>query len=377
MPDPYFASKYGFSPYMACEHGCKYCDGRAEKYYVEGDFEKDIIIRKNLPELLHKEVPKLREKGFITISSGISDAYQPIEKEEKLMSSASEILAQNYIPASVLTKSNLILRDIEHWKEVNKKSRFLLMVSLTFTNDKHRKIFEPNTASVEERLEMLKVFKEQGMYTGVLAMPFIPFVSDNEKNIRGLLQKLKEIDIDFVMPGGLTLRPGRQKAGFMQIIKDNFPQHHSVTDKLFSQNRASGAAFSEYYNKLNSLTDRLLKEFNIPQNIPHYLYKDQYQIYDEVLILMNHLFNLFGDKKNELKRLGKAYKVYYNWLMEEKSYFARRRNLKADFIEDKFKELLNSGEFQKMTRNPKLTEFIKQVVFERRVFDYNSLKFTD
>ena len=81
----FMCGRYSFSPYMACSHGCVYCDGRAEKYWVEGDFEKDIVVRKNLPELLSVELPKLRETATITIGSGISDAYQPPEIEEELM----------------------------------------------------------------------------------------------------------------------------------------------------------------------------------------------------------------------------------------------------------------------------------------------------
>ena len=70
----FVVGKYSFSPYMACQHGCVYCDGRAERYYVEGDFERDIVVRENLPDLLAREIPRLREKGFVSMGSGISDA---------------------------------------------------------------------------------------------------------------------------------------------------------------------------------------------------------------------------------------------------------------------------------------------------------------
>ncbi len=68
---------------MACQHGCAYCDGRAERYFVEGDFAGDIVVRPNVPDKLSIEIPKLREKGFITVGSGITDAYQPVEAERE------------------------------------------------------------------------------------------------------------------------------------------------------------------------------------------------------------------------------------------------------------------------------------------------------
>ncbi len=65
---------------MACGHGCAYCDGRAERYWVEGDFQRDIVARENIAELLRAELPRLRERAPIAVGSGISDAYQPVEE---------------------------------------------------------------------------------------------------------------------------------------------------------------------------------------------------------------------------------------------------------------------------------------------------------
>jgi len=112
LVDTLFPGKYRLSPYQACQHACKYCDGRAEKYYVEGDFEKDIIIKRNLPELLEMELRKIKERGTVAINSGTSDSYQPVENEEKIMRRVAEILLKYKLPASIMTKSSLIMRDI-------------------------------------------------------------------------------------------------------------------------------------------------------------------------------------------------------------------------------------------------------------------------
>jgi len=236
--------KYGFSPYSACQHGCIYCDGRAEKYFVEGEFNKDIVIRKNLPELLAKEMKNLKEPGFISIGSGISDAYQPVEESEQLMKRCAEEIAVTDFPVTLLTKSSLVMRDIDAWSEVHRRSGFLLMVSLTFLDDTLRSTFEPGASSVEERLEMIKAFKKAGMYVGVLAMPFIPFISDTDENMQSLFKKLKSLNVDFIMPGGLTLRPGRQKDVFMELIKREYPGHLKGIEEIYKENRQSGNSIS-------------------------------------------------------------------------------------------------------------------------------------
>ena len=73
----FLCCRYSFSPYMACGHGCRYCDGRAEKYWVEGDFERDIVVRGNVPRLLGEELPRLRERAPIGIGSGIAMPTSP------------------------------------------------------------------------------------------------------------------------------------------------------------------------------------------------------------------------------------------------------------------------------------------------------------
>ena len=170
--------KYSFSPYMACAHGCVYCDGRAERYYVEGDFERDIVVRPNLPELLASELPKLRERGFISIGSGISDAYQPIEAENRIMARCAEVLAAHDHPVTLMSKSALALRDLDAWKAVNDRTRFMMLVSLTHADDGTRQVWEPGASSVDDRIEMLRRFSEAGCATGVLAMPLLPEITD-------------------------------------------------------------------------------------------------------------------------------------------------------------------------------------------------------
>jgi DNA repair photolyase len=125
LAEPFIPSKARFSPYRACEHACKYCDGRAEKYYVEGNFERDVVIRRNLPHLLHQELEKLREPTIVSIGSGVSDPYQPAEQDEMLMAKSAAILESMSIPATILTKSSLPLLDLEIWSSLNRKKQLV------------------------------------------------------------------------------------------------------------------------------------------------------------------------------------------------------------------------------------------------------------
>ncbi len=366
--------KYGFSPYSACQHGCIYCDGRAEKYFVEGEFNKDIVIRKNLPELLAKEMKNLKEPGFISIGSGISDAYQPVEESEQLMKRCAEEIALTDFPVTLLTKSSLVMRDIEAWSEIHRRSGFLLMVSLTFLDDTLRSKFEPGASSVEERLEMIKAFKKAGMYVGVLAMPFIPFISDTEENMKTLFGKLKSLNVDFIMPGGLTLRPGRQKDVFMELVKREYPEHLKGIEEIYKENRQSGNSIYSYRENFNKRTQPILSELEIPIGIPHYVYKNRMPLYDEIYVLLRHMQYLYSVKTVNTKKLDKSVEKYRAWIESEKAEFNRKRKVSYKTVEDKLLNAIISGEISSVIDNEKLSMFLKEVAIERRTFDYTKLK---
>lgn len=366
--------KYGFSPYAACGHGCLYCDGRAERYYIDGEFDRDIVIRRNLPDLLPGELAALREPGFISIGSGVSDAYQPVEETEELMKHCSGQIAMTGYPVTLLTKSAIVMRDIDAWRRVHERSRFLLMVSLTFNDDTLRRRFEPGASSVDERLKTIESFKKAGMHVGVLAMPFIPFISDTDENIRTLFEKLKSLDVDFIMPGGLTLRPGKQKDLFIDYIRREYPGFLKGIEEIYSENRASGNSAYSYRQRFTKRVHSILDGFEIPAAIPHYVYKGVVPIYDEVYILLRHMQYLYSVRGVDTRGLDVSTGKYHEWLLQEKKEFNRKRKSDWRSIEDKLKELVSSGNLTGITGNEKLSRFLKSVIIGGGTFDGFKLK---
>ncbi len=371
--DPYFVSKYAFSPYMACSHACKYCDGRAEKYYVEGDFETDIVVRQNIPELLEQELPKLRENGTIIIGSGISDPYQNIEEREQLMRASLQIMIEHSFSVSVMTKSHLILRDLDLIKQIHQQSGFCLMVSLTFTDDEERKVFEPGASSVEERLAMIQKFKQNGIPIGVLTMPFIPFISATEPNIEKLFRKLKDLQVDFIMPGDLTLRPGRQKETFLKIIQQQYPELNSRFESLYRENKVSGAPLSSYSKNIYAQCEQLLGKLGITPEIPHAIYQGKFPLYDEAFILLHHMKNLYHRKGIDILPLKRELAALTDWLKVQKPIFNRKRSWNQDCLEKEFIAALEDNN-KPLIKNEKLNSFLRKILKDKKIFDYRTLK---
>ena len=376
LSEPFLAAKYRFSPYSACEHGCLYCDGRAERYYVEGEFDRDIVVRTNSPAVLDAELGRLRERGIVAIGSGITDAYQPLEARLELTRRCAEALERHGRAAAVLTKSALAGRDLDLWAPVNARAGFVLLVSLVFADDAARAVFEPRAAPVAARLEMLAAFKRRGCSVGVLAMPLLPFICDSRDGIATLLARLLEVPVDFVIPGGLTLRPGRQKAVFMETLRRERPDLAGRYEELYRENRASGAPRAAYGRELERRCASLIREHGLPALVPHAVYRSRLELYDELHVLLLHMIEIYRDRGVDSAPLREAQRRYAAWLLPRKAEYDRRRTWSHARLADELRALAGSCELETLLANGRLAAFVRQVVLERRTFDYVGARLT-
>ncbi len=374
LSDSFVVGKYRCSPYMACQHGCVYCDGRAERYFVEGDFSRDIVVRTNLPDLLSEELPRLREKGFITVGSGITDAYQPLEAEKKLTRRCAEVFAAFNSPVTVMTKSSLALRDIDVWKKVAAGPGFMFLVSLTFTNDEERRIFEPGASSVEERIETLKKYKDAGCYTGILAMPLLPRITDTDENLEALFHLATAAQVDFIMPAGLTLRPGRQKSFFFNQITETHPALLPLYEELYHENRESGVTVASYRKQLEKRTTGYNTRYNIPFLVPHRVYRGRVHAYDEMNVLLHHMLELYNARGVNTNPLKSGIKNYIAWLTERKGEYNRKRSVSFRWLDRELENAVISGKIAALLENERLAGFFREIVLEKRIFDYSKLE---
>jgi DNA repair photolyase len=357
---------------MACGHGCRYCDGRAERYWVEGDFERDITVRLNLPQRLREELPRLRERAPIGIGSGITDAYQPLEERQELMRQCAGILKDHPFPVSLLTKSSLVCRDIDLWEEVNRGSGFILNLSIATLDEAVRCRFEPGASPIEERLKTLRAFRRRGIPVGVMAMPLLPFITDGEQDIRALVETLKAEGAAFVMPAGLTLRPGRQKDFFMKELSESHPGLLARYAEIYAENRPSGVCSRGYQADLARRIASATGGAGVPCLLPHVLYRERMPLYDELHLLLRHMGELYSARGVAVGALREATRRYQDWLSQKKKTFNRKRSLRQEDLEEETRALFRTGEARSLLANEKLAAFLGSVALERRIFDYLS-----
>jgi len=359
---------------MACGHGCAYCDGRAERYWVEGEFDRDIVARTNVAERLDHDLARLRERAPVAVGSGISDAYQPVEARLGLMRQAAEVLLRRRMPASVLTKSSLVVRDLDLWREVNAGAGFTLSVSLVFADDGTRKIFEPGASPVEDRVAALGAFKAAGCGVGVYAMPLLPWISDTPEALGRLLELCRGAAVDFVIPAGLTLRPGRQKEFFLERLAAAYPDLVHRYRDLYGEDRASGACRPAYGRDVSLRFARAVQAAGMATQVPHRVYRGRMPLYDELYVLLCHMVELYRQRGTATGRLQGALERYRAWLAEKKRAFNRRRSCTQEALEDELRAELATGRMEDLLGNGKLAAFLREVAIGRKVFDYVRLE---
>jgi len=226
--DSWFISRYGMNLYRGCTHNCVYCDGRSEGYYVDGEFGEDVTVKINAIEILRRELDPKRKRvhfkrSFVMIGGGVGDSYQPIEEKYQLSRKVLELIDEYNFPIHVLTKSTLIKRDIDILKKINKKSRTIVSFSFSSVDDKISAIFEPGVPPPSERLKTLAFFKNEGIACGMFLLPVIPFITDTPELMEETIRKASEVNLDFIIFGGMTLKEGRQKNYFSQVLKQCYP----------------------------------------------------------------------------------------------------------------------------------------------------------
>ncbi|MEF0939466.1 PA0069 family radical SAM protein [Rhizobium sp. BR 362] len=172
------------NPYRGCEHGCIYCFARPTHAYMglsAGlDFESKLFAKPDAARLLERELAKPGYKPRVIAIGTNTDPYQPIEKEWRIMRQILEVLHKANHPVAIVTKSALIMRDIDILQEMAAKNLVRVGISVTTLDRKLARTMEPRAATPPRRLETIRALSEAGIQTAVMVAPIIPALNDHE-----------------------------------------------------------------------------------------------------------------------------------------------------------------------------------------------------
>jgi DNA repair photolyase len=262
-PDDWFGLYYNMNLYRGCQHQCIYCDSRSECYQIE-DFNHDVLVKANAIELLRRELPGKRVVG--TIGSGsMNDPYMPLEADILLTRRALEVIAGFCFPVHIITKSDLVLRDIDLLEEIGRKTYAAVTFTITTADDQLSRRLEPGAPLSSRRLAALRALHQRGILAGITLMPVLPFIEDTEENISAIVRMGHAAGARYILPAyGMTLRD-RQRTYYYEKLEALFPGLRPRYEKAFGRSYSAPARNSR---QLQLVFAKLCEDLGIKTKMP-------------------------------------------------------------------------------------------------------------
>jgi DNA repair photolyase len=230
--------QWTINPFRGCTHSCVYCFARPTHTYLDfnagRDFEREIVVKVNAPELLRIELAKPSWKGEHVALGTNTDPYQWVEGRYKLMQGIWEAFRDADNPCSVLTKSPLLLRDLKLMKEINERTEFSAALSVPTIDEKAWRATEPHTPSPRARLEAVAELTRAGIRTGVLVAPLMPGINDAPDQVAPILEMASEAGAAYVTGIALHLR-GEVRGLFFEWLRANRPDLVPLYERLYKR----------------------------------------------------------------------------------------------------------------------------------------------
>lgn len=240
---------YVINPYIGCLHNCVWCYARFMKRYTGHDNEEwgaFVDAKINAPEILIKDIRKLKDKPTIFLSS-VCDPYQPIEAKYKLTRQCLEILSQFNFPISLLTQSKLVVRDIDLFKKFKKIEVGISFITL---DEKASRIFQPGAALPKEKIIALKKLHQSGIGTYIHLGPILPHFTDFNEIFKATYKW-----IDAAMGETLNTR-GENWTNFVRVLSKHYPKLLYLFKKEKFKN-------PDYLNRVKADFGKAAKKFKI------------------------------------------------------------------------------------------------------------------
>ncbi|HZU44292.1 MAG TPA: radical SAM protein [Terriglobales bacterium] len=245
------------NPYRGCEFACKYCYARYTHEFMEMrdgvDFERKIYVKQQAAWMLRQDLKKVKRGEEIAIGTA-TDPYQPAERRYEVTRAIMEELARHHgLQLGIVTKSNLVLRDVELLREIARHNQLFVNLTVTTVNADLARILEPRAPRPDLRLEAVRQLNLAGVDAGVICAPVVPGITDSPRDLDALVRAVAEAGGKYVYANPLFLKPCSASI-FLPFLDKEFPHlvegyRRRYQDKAFLP-AAYGKRLSELMRKL-------------------------------------------------------------------------------------------------------------------------------
>ncbi|MBD3353662.1 MAG: radical SAM protein, partial [Candidatus Lokiarchaeota archaeon] len=284
--DSWFWARYTLNPYAGCEHACIYCDARSKRYYLHDDFERTIIVKEDIENVLENQIEKSRTLiPDVVAMGGVCDSYAPVELMYHNTRKILRVLEKHKFPVCLSTKSTNVKKDLEILDRIGEQTWCGAAFTITTLNTENADFLEPNAAKPMERFNMIEYISRKfpNIYIGINYMPIVPYIEDSGDQIREMIKMAKEKNTKFILfAPSMTLRD-LQKDFFIKKVRE---KDSALADKilaLFNDEKRLG----DYILKKNKEILDLCEKHSIPTRMKRWIPTDyrekNYQIAEFLL----------------------------------------------------------------------------------------------
>ncbi|HET7751132.1 MAG TPA: radical SAM protein [Terriglobales bacterium] len=224
---PRMPFSWTINPYRGCEFACKYCYARYTHEFMElrdgVDFERKIYVKQHAAWMLRRDLKKVKPGEEIAIGTA-TDPYQPGERRYGVTRAILEELAQHHgLDLGIVTKSNLVLRDLDLLREISRHNQLFVNLTITTLNTDLARILEPRAPRPDLRLEAMRKLNEGGVAAGVICAPVLPGITDSPRDLENLVHAVAQAGGKYIYANPLFLKPC-SAAIFLPFLEKEFPE---------------------------------------------------------------------------------------------------------------------------------------------------------
>lgn len=251
------------NPYRGCEFGCRYCYARYTHEFMEMrdgmEFERKIYVKQHAAELLRQELKRVKPHESIALGTA-TDPYQPAERRYEVTRGILEEFARHRgFELGIVTKSNLVVRDLELLKDVARGNKLSVHMTVTTLDTDLARILEPRAPRPDLRIEAVGMLAQAGLRVGISCSPVIPGITDSPKDLETLLRTAADAGADYVFANPLFLKPC-SAAVFLPFLEQNFPQLAESYRKRYQDRAFLPPAYGK---RLSQLIGRLREKYKL------------------------------------------------------------------------------------------------------------------
>jgi len=215
------------NPYRGCEFACKYCYARYTHEFMEMrdgiEFEQKIYAKQHAAELLRQELRRVKRGEDIAIGTA-TDPYQPIERKLEITRAILQEFARHSgLEVGIVTKSAMVVRDIDLLREISQNNWISVSVTVTTTDAELARVLEPRAPRPDLRIQALRQLRDAGIRAGIICAPVLPGITDSPRQLEAVVRAAAEAKACHIYANPLFLKPC-SAAVFMPFLKENFPQ---------------------------------------------------------------------------------------------------------------------------------------------------------